>query len=101
MSRSAWRKKNARKNERFVGGGKETRTPDPYAASVMLYQLSYAPIGLRPPRLGPLHGAKCDSSVSGGLACSELLGRPVVILRTVGCHPERSRRMKKAVTKTY
>ena len=25
------------------GGGKETRTPDPYAASVMLYQLSYAP----------------------------------------------------------
>jgi hypothetical protein len=26
------------------GGGKETRTPDPYAASVMLYQLSYAPI---------------------------------------------------------
>ena len=29
------------------GGGKETRTPDPYAASVMLYQLSYAP--KRPP----------------------------------------------------
>jgi hypothetical protein len=27
----------------FYGGGKETRTPDPYAASVMLYQLSYAP----------------------------------------------------------
>ncbi len=26
-----------------TGGGKETRTPDPYAASVMLYQLSYAP----------------------------------------------------------
>jgi len=25
------------------GGGKETRTPDPHAASVMLYQLSYAP----------------------------------------------------------
>ncbi len=24
-------------------GGKETRTPDPHAASVMLYQLSYAP----------------------------------------------------------
>jgi hypothetical protein len=26
-----------------TGGGKETRTPDPHAASVMLYQLSYAP----------------------------------------------------------
>src|SRR5580692_4346681 len=26
-----------------LGGGKETRTPDPHAASVMLYQLSYAP----------------------------------------------------------
>ena len=36
-------KKNARKNRAFFGGGKETRTPDPYAASVMLYQLSYAP----------------------------------------------------------
>ena len=31
------------------GGGKETRTPDPHAASVMLYQLSYAPKnGARP-----------------------------------------------------
>ena len=29
--------------ERENNGGKETRTPDPYAASVMLYQLSYAP----------------------------------------------------------
>ena len=29
------------------GGGKETRTPDPYAASVMLYQLSYAPEATR------------------------------------------------------
>ena len=28
-------------------GGKETRTPDPYAASVMLYQLSYAPTRVR------------------------------------------------------
>jgi hypothetical protein len=31
----------------FNGGGKETRTPDPYAASVMLYQLSYAPMNSR------------------------------------------------------
>jgi hypothetical protein len=31
------------KSRAFFGGGKETRTPDPYAASVMLYQLSYAP----------------------------------------------------------
>ena len=29
-------------------GGKETRTPDPHAASVMLYQLSYAPAPSRP-----------------------------------------------------
>ena len=35
--------KNAREKRAFLGGGKETRTPDPYAASVMLYQLSYAP----------------------------------------------------------
>jgi hypothetical protein len=28
---------------RVKSGGKETRTPDPHAASVMLYQLSYAP----------------------------------------------------------
>ena len=37
-------KKSPVKIGRSVGGGKETRTPDPYAASVMLYQLSYAPI---------------------------------------------------------
>ncbi len=32
-----------------IGGGKETRTPDPHAASVMLYQLSYAPRKCRRP----------------------------------------------------
>lgn len=28
-------------------GAKEIRTPDPHAASVVLYQLSYSPIGRR------------------------------------------------------
>ncbi|GEM_PF-5182195 len=32
----------------------------------MLYQLSYAPIGLKAPQFAPLHGAKCDSSVFPG-----------------------------------
>lgn len=36
-------KKKRPKNQAIHGGGKETRTPDPHAASVMLYQLSYAP----------------------------------------------------------
>lgn len=27
----------------FLGGAKETRTPDPYNAIVVLYQLSYSP----------------------------------------------------------
>ena len=33
----------------------------------MLYQLSYAPIGLKPLQPAPLHGAKCDSSVFRGI----------------------------------
>ena len=41
----------------------------------MLYQLSYAPIGFRLPQLAPLHGAKCDSSVSQSLAGPELVER--------------------------
>ncbi len=38
------RRKLSNRSDAFFGGGKETRTPDPYAASVMLYQLSYAPM---------------------------------------------------------
>jgi hypothetical protein len=53
--------KSTRKKERSFGGGKETRTPDPYAASVMLYQLSYAPMA-SPPRPARIHGVMCDSS---------------------------------------
>ena len=51
----------------------------------MLYQLSYAPIGFRLPQLAPLHGAKCDSSVSQSLA---------------GLSLSSGQRMKKAATKT-
>jgi len=41
----------------------------------MLYQLSYAPIGFKPSQLGPLHGAKFDSSVFPA--------------SSKACHPER------------
>ena len=40
----------------------------------MLYQLSYAPIGLKPPQPGPLHGAKCDSSVFPVIPSLVILG---------------------------
>lgn len=43
------------------GGGKETRTPDPYAASVMLYQLSYAPVAV-----GSLHARFPEPFEQGG-----------------------------------
>ena len=40
---SACPRRRMKWSARVDGGGKETRTPDPHAASVMLYQLSYAP----------------------------------------------------------
>ncbi len=46
----------------------------------MLYQLSYAPIGVKAAQPAQLHGAKCDSSVSRTSR-----------LTPFRCHPERAR----------
>jgi hypothetical protein len=72
-------------NQTFFGGGKETRTPDPYAASVMLYQLSYAPIGLTAPQ----RVATRPTSWRKVRLLRTLVARSVSAAHLEPCHPER------------
>ena len=61
-------KSQVHKKQRFrYGGATGIRTPDPYVANVMLYQLSYRPISELQKRahLSALHGQRQYKKVSG------------------------------------